>query len=53
MIDHIFTSLGISPAGRTTFWNTDHPELRADPSLKDAFEDASDHFPVTLDIDWP
>jgi endonuclease/exonuclease/phosphatase family metal-dependent hydrolase len=67
MIDHIFTSRGITAAGafpQTTYWNWDHPLMDFKGSDTDAeraekerisqiFKDASDHFPVTLDIEWP
>ena len=51
LIDHVLASVGIAPKGKSPgkVWNP--YELKEDQATKKLYTDASDHFPVTLDID--
>ena len=55
LLDYIMVSEGLR--ARDPDWQIwhpfDHPACYADPVLRTALLDASDHFPVVLDIDWP
>jgi endonuclease/exonuclease/phosphatase family metal-dependent hydrolase len=55
LLDYVMVSPTLRPlARRWRIWHPfDDPECWADPELRDALLDASDHFPVTLDLAEP
>jgi endonuclease/exonuclease/phosphatase family metal-dependent hydrolase len=55
LLDYIMVSPALRPAARRwRIWHPfDDPACWRDPELRDALLDASDHFPVTLDLAEP
>ena len=53
LLDYVMVSEGLrAKAPKWQIWHPfDHPDCYGDPVLKQALLDASDHFPVILDID--
>ncbi len=53
LLDYVMVSEGLRAKGpEWQIWHPfDHPDCYADPALRQALLDASDHFPVVLDID--